>query len=177
MIKTTYDQDTLWSRHLMMKTWRIILWRIVSYLDKAHEAKACGAFLNITFLIFLLSTSQHLKVLKKKNLKFCGFNAQWNAIHQLFNIPAWSTSQQQQLCNMYLETIEIHVSSLLEFLIPVMAKFADIQRIEIFLAALATPCLPCKSFIHCTVRFRQWRIVIRVFGTSSLILWPSKYFR
>ena len=25
------DQDTLWSRRLMMKTWRIILWRIVSY--------------------------------------------------------------------------------------------------------------------------------------------------
>ena len=27
----SYDQDILWSRHLMIKTWRIILWRIVSY--------------------------------------------------------------------------------------------------------------------------------------------------
>ncbi len=30
---------------------------------------------------------------------------------------------------------------------------------------------------HCTMCFRQWRIVIRVFGTFALILWPSKYFR
>ncbi len=33
MIKTSYDIDILWSRHLLMiKTWRIILWMIVSYL-------------------------------------------------------------------------------------------------------------------------------------------------
>ena len=32
---------------------------------------------------------------------------------------------------------------------------------------------------NCTVpmRFCQWRIVIWVFGTFALILWPSKYFR
>ena len=30
---------------------------------------------------------------------------------------------------------------------------------------------------QCTMRFRQWRIGIRVFGTFALILWPSKYFR
>ena len=30
---------------------------------------------------------------------------------------------------------------------------------------------------HCTMRFRQWRIGIRVFGTFALILWPFKYFR
>ena len=26
---------------------------------------------------------------------------------------------------------------------------------------------------HCTMRFRQWRIGIRVFGTFALILWPG----
>ena len=38
----------------------------------------------------------------------------------------------------------------------------------------------CDNFFrdnHCTMRFRQWRIGIRVFGTFALILWPSKYFR
>ena len=34
-----------------------------------------------------------------------------------------------------------------------------------------------REYLHCTMRFRQWRIGIRVFGTFALILWPSKYFR
>ena len=39
------------------------------------------------------------------------------------------------------------------------------------------PLLTNSALSHCTMRFRQWRIGIRVFGTFALILWPSKYFR